>query len=156
MEARARGATAEVSGVDEVPTDADALFGYLQDGKYKSFARESEAHRSVGPHPSPDLVETSTVHAYFNGPMDASLKAGNGTHPKGAAIVKEFYDESNQLSGWAVSVKTDEDSQNGQGWYWYEIVSTTDGSNPVAADNGVALCWGCHLTGRDFVLSSYP
>ena len=23
-------------------------------------------------------------------------------------------------------------------------------------DLGVALCWGCHATGRDFVLSKYP
>ncbi|NNG15806.1 MAG: cytochrome P460 family protein [Gemmatimonadales bacterium] len=145
-----------LTGDDDVPTSADALFEYLQAGKYTSFAREAEAHKSVGPHPSPDLVAKSTVRAYFNGPMDASLKAGNATHPKGSAIVKEFYDDNDQLSGWAVAVKAEDDSQNGQGWYWYEVLSTTDGSSPVAADKGVALCWGCHLTGRDFVLSSYP
>jgi hypothetical protein len=88
--------------------------------------------------------------------MDASLKAGSDTHPQGSSIVKEFYDDTGALSGWAVSVKTQDDSQEGQGWYWYEILNTTDGSDPFVADQGVALCWGCHTTGRDFVLSNYP
>lgn len=149
-------AAGAVSGADAVPTDKDELFSYLQAGTYKSFAREAEPHTSVGPHPSPDLRPSSNVVAFFNSPMDASLKAGNATHPKGSANVKEFYDSDGQLSGWAVSVKTAEDSQNGQAWYWYEILSTTDGGDPVAAATGVALCAGCHLTGRDFVLSKYP
>lgn len=149
-------ATVPLAGDDEVPTDSDELFAYLQAGSYKGFATEAAAHTSVGPHPSSALQPSSTVQAYFNSAMDASLKAGNTTHPAGAAIVKEFFDGSGELIGWAASVKTDDDSQNGQGWYWYEVLSTTDNSNPVAAANGVALCWGCHATGRDFVLSSYP
>ncbi len=155
-EAAASAKAETVSGADAVPTDKDELFSYLQAGTYKSFAREAEPHTSVGPHPSPQLQPSSNVVAFFNGPMDASLKAGNATHPKGAAIVKEFHDSDGQLSGWAVSVKTVADSQNGQGWYWYEILSTTDGSDPVAAANGVALCAGCHSTGKDLVLSKYP
>jgi hypothetical protein len=157
-EAAEEGATASATptGADVVPTNKDELFSYLQAGTYKSFAREAEPHTSVGPHPSPAAQPSSTVVAFFNGPMDASLKAGNATHPKGAAIVKEFHDSDGQLSGWAVSVKTAEDSQNGQGWYWYEILSTTDGGDPVAAANGVALCAGCHATGKDLVLSKYP
>jgi hypothetical protein len=149
-------ASGAATGADVVPTDKDELFSYLQAGTYKSFAREAEPHTSVGPHPSPALQPSSNVVAFFNSPVDASLKAGNATHPKGAAIVKEFYDPDGQLSGWAVSVKTAEDSQNGQSWYWYEVLSTTDGSDPVAAANGVALCAGCHSTGKDFVLSKYP
>ena len=53
-------------------------------------------------------------------------------------------------------VKTDGDSQRGDGWFWYEITSTTDGSTPVASGNGVPLCFGCHFTGNDFVLTRYP
>jgi len=147
---------AVLSGADIVPTDAAALFAYLQAGTYKSFASESAAHESVGPHPSPDLQQSSMVQAYFNSAMDASLKAENMVHPRGSAIVKEFQNGAGAVSGWAVSVKTGDESDSGQGWYWYEVLSTTDGSNPVAAGNGVALCWGCHFTGRDFVLSDYP
>jgi len=147
---------AGVTGDDVVPVELDALFAYLQAGSYKGFASETDAHTSVGPHPSSALQPTSTVRAFFNSAMDASLKAGNDTHPQGSAIVKEFLDGGGDLIGWAVSVKTDADSQNGQGWYWYENLSTTDNSSPVAAANGVGLCFGCHVTGNDFVLSSYP
>ena len=149
-------AEADISAADAVPTSADELFGYLQSGAYRSFAKEAEPHTSVGPHPSPDLQQSSTVLAYFNGPLDASLKAGSSEHPAGAAAVKEFYGDDGEVSGWAVAVKTQSDSGQGQNWYWYEVLSTTDGSDPVAADLGVALCWGCHATGRDFVLSKYP
>ena len=149
-------AAVEVSGADAVPTSADELFAYLQSGAYKSFARDAEKHTSVGPHPSPELQQSSTVLAHFNGPLDASLKAGSASHPAGSAAVKEFYGDDGEVSGWAVAVKTQEDSGQGQNWFWYEVLSTTDGSEPVAADLGVALCWGCHATGRDFVLSKYP
>ena len=53
-------------------------------------------------------------------------------------------------------VKTSDDSDNGKGWFWYEITSTRSGSDPVAAGNGVQLCQGCHFIGRDFVLTTYP
>ena len=141
---------------DTVPTDADALFVYLQEGGYKEFAHEEERHTSTGPHPDPQVRETHTVIAFFNSGLDASLKAGNEAHPEGSAAVKEFYDADGELSGWAVSVKTQAESATGQGWYWYEVTSVTDGSSPVAAGNGVALCWGCHASGNDFVLSRYP
>ncbi len=82
--------------------------------------------------------------------------AGNEAHPQGSAAVKEFYNDDDERTGWAVAVKVDEDSQGGRGWFWYEVLSTTDGTNPVAADKGVPLCYGCHQTGKDFVLSKYP
>ena len=141
---------------DTVPTDADALFTYLQEGGYKGFAHEAEKHTSTGPHPDPNSRESHQVIAFFNSGLDASLKAGNEAHPEGSAAVKEFYGADGELDGWAVSVKTQAESATGQGWYWYEITSVTDGSSPVSAGNGVALCWGCHASGNDFVLSRYP
>ncbi len=145
-----------ISVSDTVPTDADALFVYLQEGRYKEFAHEEERHTSTGPHPDPQVRESHTVIAFFNSALDASLKAGNEAHPEGSAAVKEFYDADGERTGWAVSVKTQAESATGQGWYWYEVTSVTDGSSPVAAGNGVALCWGCHASGNDFVLSRYP
>ncbi len=53
-------------------------------------------------------------------------------------------------------MKTAAASDDGKGWYWYEVKSTTDNRRPVAAANGVTLCSGCHTAGRDFVLSTYP
>ena len=154
--ASAAGFAGPIAVSDTVPTDADALFTYLQEGGYKEFAHEEERHTSTGPHPDPQVRETHTVIAFFNSGLDASLKSGNGEHPEGSAAVKEFYDANGDLSGWAVSVKTQAESATGQGWYWYEVTSVTDGSSPVAAGNGVALCWGCHASGNDFVLSRYP
>ena len=89
--------------------------------------------------------------------MDASLKAGNDSHPAGAAIVKEMYDEKgDRLMGWAVMVKTGSESDGGKGWFWYETTNTEDAADTVAAGNGVPGCFGCHSVGTDFVLTSVP
>ena len=88
--------------------------------------------------------------------INASRRAGNSSHPAGSSIVKEMYDADNALQGWAVMVKTAANSDGGKGWFWYEVTSTTDGSKPVAAGNGVPLCFGCHSVGMDFVLTKFP
>jgi hypothetical protein len=67
-----------------------------------------------------------------------------------------MYSESGELVGWAVMVKTQEDSAGGQGWFWYETTNTSESSDIVAAGNGVPLCVGCHFTGTEFVLTDYP
>ncbi len=146
--------TAETIRVDSVvPTDKDSLFKYLQNGSYKTFAaKESANHATRGPHTSFGLP----VRVFVDPKLDASLRAGNASHPAGSAVVKEMYDAVGKLQGWAVMVKTHADSEGGKGWFWYENTSTTTGSNPVAAGNGVTLCSGCHFTGTDFVLTGYP
>ena len=136
-----------------VPTNKNDLFKYLQDGSYKQFAaKESSNHPSAGPHTKIGLP----VRVFLDPKLDASLKAGNSEHPAGSSAVKEMYDASGKLQGWAAMVKTQADSQTGAGWFWYEVTSTTDGSTPVASGNGVPLCFGCHFTGNDFVLTGYP
>jgi hypothetical protein len=131
-----------------VPTAGVDLFKYLQSGAYKSFSHESKVHRSQGPH--------GNVITYVNPILEGSLKAQNEVHPVGAAAVKELYGGNNKLTGWSVSVKTQVESEEGKGWYWYEIFSTTDGSRPLADGKGVALCTGCHAAGRDLVRIAYP
>ncbi len=152
--AGAMAATAETARVNSVvPTEKDRLFRYLQGGSYKEFAaKESAAHPTRGPHTKFGLA----VRVFLDPKLDASLRAGNASHPAGSAAVKEMYDASGNLQGWAVMVKTQAESDGGKGWYWYENTSTTSGSNPVAAGNGVTLCLGCPFPGKDFVLSGYP
>ncbi len=136
-----------------VPTEIAALFQYLQAGEYKKFkAQESDTHPSAGPHTKFGLP----VRVFMDPTIDASLKAGNKSHPIGSSVVKEMYDATKKLMGWAVMVKTNTDSNGGKGWFWYEVISTTDGTKPVAAGNGVAMCAGCHGLGKDFVLSKHP
>jgi hypothetical protein len=146
--------TAETAQVDSiVPVTKDNLFSYLQAGSYKRLAaKESDNHPTRGPHTKIGWP----VRVFLSPKLDASLKAGNTSHPAGSAAVKEMYDSSGKLQGWAVMVKTAADSAGGKGWFWYEVTSTTDGSKPVATGNGVPLCFGCHFTGRDFVLTDYP
>jgi hypothetical protein len=146
--------TAETSAVDSiVPVTKDELFSYLQAGSYKDFAaQESDQHPTSGPHTKAGWP----VRVFLGPKLDASLNAGNVSHPAGSSVVKEMYDASGKLQGWAVMVKTSADSANGKGWFWYEVTSTTDGSKPVAIGNGVPLCAGCHFVGRDYVLTGYP
>ena len=146
--------TAETPDVDSaVPTDQEDLFRYLKGGTYKNFAaQESGPHPTRGPHTNLGWP----VRVFLDPIISASLAAGNDSHPKGSSIVKEMYDGDGDLQGWAVMVKTSNDSANGKGWFWYEVTSTKSGSDPVAIGNGVQLCQGCHFIGKDFVLTGYP
>jgi hypothetical protein len=134
---------------DVPPTESEALLKWLQAGSYKTWVKESAPHKSLGPHPA-------QVITHLNPALDRSLGAKGAAHPKGSAAVKELFDASGKLSGWAVSVKTSQDSQGGDGWFWYEILGTTASGNVVAKANGVPLCVGCHAPGRDFVLIEHP
>ncbi len=84
-------------------------------------------------------------------PLDKSMKAGNDSHPEGAAAVKEIY-ENAKLKGWAVSVKTQADSDNGKGWYWYEVVSPTDASQICRRRSRFGLVCGLPLSRQGLCL----
>jgi hypothetical protein len=133
----------------EVPAEKTALFAYLKAGSYKGFAAESAPHKSSGPH-------SGNVRVFLNPVLQASLEAKNTVHPKGAAAVKELNVSGDQPGGWAVFVKTGDDSAGGDGLYWYETLNTQDGSNPPYEGQGVGICKGCHSGGTDFYLSEYP
>lgn len=139
------------SGGGEVapPTEQNAIFQWLQGGSYTGWKAESGVHPSSGPH-------GGGVRTFVNAALFDSLAAGNTVHPKGAAAVKELYGDGSAVEGWAVELKTADDSAGGQGWYWYEIYSATDPSNPVAAGNGKSLCFNCHDGGTDYVLTPFP
>jgi len=124
------------------------MFTWLQKGDYKAWAKESASHQSTGPH-------GGKVRTYVNAPLVTSLTAKNPQHPKGAATVKEFINSSDVVTGWAVSVKTQDDSANGAGWYWYEVFSTTDGASPIEGQ-AKPLCNNCHVGGSDYVLTPFP
>lgn len=142
-------ACAAPAAAADPPAEAAGLYAFLKSGGYKGWARESAPHPSRGPHPT-------RVVAYFNPALAASMQSAAGEHPKGAVAVKELFDADGRLAGWAAAIKTAERSAAGKGWYWYEVLSVSEGARPVAAAQGVPLCFGCHAPGRDFVLSEYP
>ncbi len=132
----------------DLPTQPQALLTFLQAKSYASFAAESAAHPSAGPHGS--------VRTFVGPKLDQSLAAGNTTHPPGSGTVKELFDSNGDPNGWAVWVKTQTDSAGGDGIYWYEIFGDGTGT-PVADGQGVPLCKKCHAASTsDFFLGIYP
>ena len=92
----------------------------------------------------------------MNEVLESSLRAGSESHPIGSEAVKEMFSADGTLEGWAVMVKTQAGSDGGKGWFWYEVASVEPDAAPVASGNGIPLCFGCHSTGADYVLSDYP
>ncbi len=136
-----------------VPTEDRALHDYLRASSYSQMSTiESGRHPSAGPH----ARFGAPVRVFMNETLAASLESGNGEHPIGSEAVKEMYTADGTLEGWAVMVKTQDASDGGQGWFWYEATSTEPGADPFMSGNGIPLCFGCHASGNDYVLTRWP
>jgi len=137
----------------DIPLDKETLFTYLKEGKYKSFSnKEKEMHASLGPHQKLGLP----VRVFMNDLIAESLENGNDEHPLGSIIVKEMFTEDKSPYGWAVMVKTQDKSDNGNGWFWYEVTDDNDASKIAAIGNGVEGCYSCHAIGEDMVRTAFP
>jgi len=147
-------ASTPASSPSRAPLDGDELFSFLQDGIYKKFPHQDSATRpGRGPHTAIGLP----VKAFYNKILAKSLNEGADAHPAGSTAVKEMYTADGQLQGWAVMTKTGDDSDQGRGWFWYEVTSTTDPSSLQAIGNGVPGCVGCHSrASTDLNRSGYP
>ena len=134
----------DVDGL-EVPVGAE-LQEWLAAGGYQDLPGESQIHESSGPH--------GRVRSFLSVGLEESLAAG-GEHPRGVASIKELYD-GDRLNGWAVSVKIDDDSADGEGWYWYEVFDTAPDATPWVDGTGADHCADCHGSGRDYIRLPYP
>lgn len=132
--------------VGEVPTNPDALYAWLEAGRYDDWDAEPERHPTAGPH-------GDEVRTFFDVTLAASLESENVVHQVEAAAVKELYNDD-ALTGWAVMVKTKPASDAGS-WYFYEILDRSKPNAPIEGQ-GKSLCAGCHSAGTDFVLSDWP
>lgn len=143
----ATSAMGETSQSDSSKSYNDRLFGWLSKKSYQQYEGDKTIHPSLaGPKVHGD------VRTYLNPKLANSFKAGNTTHPIGSVAVKELY-KDDSLIGWVASVKAKEDDGKGNGWYWYENLSTTDGTNPIVYGLGAQMCTGCHAPGNDFLLT---
>lgn len=144
------GSDAVDAPVGDVPATAASLNAWLREKKYASFRGESAVHSSSGPH--------GKVRTFVNESLAASLDAASASHPRGAAAIKELYaSDGVTLTGWAVEVKVEAESNAGKGWYWYEVFDTAPGATPVADGTGLPGCTGCHGSGaRDYFKSPWP
>lgn len=88
----------------------------------------------------------------------ASDPTGTAPWPKGAASVKEIYQDETDTApvGYAAYVKTDANSANGANWYWYlrasvKLAYFPQDEDGVSADSqggasvAKAICVSCHL-----------
>jgi hypothetical protein len=131
----------------EIPVGADLLQPWLADRAYADFAGESAVHESSGPH--------GPVRTFLSPGLVASLETGAGVHPRGVAAIKELY-VGDTLDGWVVSVKIDDDSAGGAGWYWYEVFDPAPDAKPVVNGTSADGCVGCHDAGIDYVRIGFP
>jgi len=142
------GAGAASSGLD-APDNASALQAFLDAKQYSGWAKEAAFHASSGPH-------GDAVRVYYSPKAVAALKGGADTLPAGAATVKELT-SGGSLYGWAVWVKVQDATDNGKGFYWYEIIHQGGGNNSIYGNAlGSDDCVGCHVAGKDYNLSTLP
>ena len=139
----AMGAMGESSADVKQDDYANKVFEWLKKGGYKRYKAESAVH------PSSTGAVHGDVRTYVNDKLDCSMMSGAKEHPVGSASIKELYKDG-KLYGWAAAIKA-KSGAKANGWYWYEVLSTTDNSNPVAASLGSAKCAGCHSVGTDFI-----
>jgi hypothetical protein len=128
-------------------TDVEA---WLATGVYENWACETASHpqMKVSPHGMNRICSNDLV-ANFTGGVGAE-------RPAGSASVKELYDDSNTLVGYAVAVKLAAASDAGKNWYWYERVPLDSTAAPHDAKTGVvadglggsgtplSICVSCH------------
>jgi hypothetical protein len=127
------------------PTEAAALRAWLEAGSYLDWQAESAPHPGTGPH-------FGVVRVFVNDDLFASLTDELPQHPAGAAAVKELYGNAGStVRGWAVMVKIQDDSDAGNGWYWFETFGSFS-----SGGIGIRGCTTCHSTGRDFVRIPFP
>lgn len=165
----AGGGGATVPGDAQTPAQgAAAVEAWLAKGDYKKWKCETALHEARSPSP----------HGFNRICVNDALAAkatGTDDWPKGAAAVKELYAGATDTApvGYAVELKTADDSGGGAGWYWYERVpldsAAPHDSKGVVADGAgnagtpKSICVGCHTAagsdaahtpspgGRDFV-----
>ena len=120
-------------------TNGADVEAWLKKGSYLDWSCETASHPQikVSPHGQNRICSNDAIVAF-------SGKVGD-ERPKGSAAVKELYDDSAKLVGYAVSVKLADTSNGGDNWYWYERM----GSSVVADGNGNSgaphsICVSCH------------
>jgi len=137
------GPTGDAGAAIPIGTQAE-LDAWLQSGAYKSWACEAAAHdRRPGSGHSRNRICVNPA---------LGQDKGAGPYPVGAASVKELYDGSGAVNGYAVYVKV-KPGAAGDTWFWYERI----GSSVVARSEGASLCVGCHSGApRDHVFTASP
>lgn len=134
--------TSPASDEQTPPMGASAVEAWLATGAYRDWHCEPMVHSARAPSP----------HGYnriCSNDALAGAASGNGPFPRGSAAVKELFagpDEA-RPTGYAVSLKTEADSDGGASWYWYERLPSgtlvADGLGERGPER--SICVGCHV-----------
>lgn len=121
-------------------SSAEKLEAWLTKADYKTWSCETVEHPQVGVSPhGKNRICSNGLAAGFGGTT-------TDERPLGTASVKELYDDSSKLVGYAVAVKVTAQSAAGGGWYWYERIPQTGVVANGLGDAGApkTVCVGCH------------
>ncbi len=93
------------------------------------------------------------MRTFLNDTLLTSFEQGLTAHPVDSVAVKELWGNGDAIIGWAIEVKVQADSANGDGWYWYEKIDNSE----IGGGTGIGTCTGCHGGGgTDYVLTPFP
>lgn len=140
---------ADATGALDAPDEEAALLAFLDSKSYAGWAKEAEPHASAGPH-------RGTVRVHYSPKAALARSSDAQTFPAGAASVKELMRDGS-LYGYAVWVKVQDATDEGNGFFWYEIIEDENGEKSVYGNSlGSGVCVSCHSAGRDYDLSTLP
>lgn len=133
----------------DAPDSEQALLAFIAGKQYVGWAHEADYHVSAGPH-------GDHVKVFYSPKAAAALTAKAGTFPAGAAAIKEL-SSGFSVYGYAVWVKVQDATDNGNGFFWYEIIHQGGGQDSIYGNaRGSGDCVGCHSAGKDYDLSTEP
>ena len=143
------------AGSDQLPpvTNGADVEAWLAKGSYLGWHCETTSHSAmkVSPHGTNRVCINDLIEKFTGGVA--------AERPKNSAAVKELYDDSMTLVGYAVEVKLADTSEGGKNWYWYERVprespAPHDANGVVADGKGLTpetvseykgkICVACH------------
>jgi hypothetical protein len=133
----------------DAPDNEQDLLAFIAAKQYASWAKEADYHKSAGPH-------GDHVKVFYSPKAAAALTAGAATFPAGAAAIKEL-SSGTSVYGYSFWVKVQDATDNGNGFFWYEIIHHGGGNDSIYGNaRGSGDCVGCHAAGKDYDLSTEP
>lgn len=125
-------------GPSTPPSGAKEMSDFARTGEHRAWPSEEAPHASTGPH--------GRVRTFVNPLLFDSLRSDATSHPAGSIAIKELFDGSDKLTGYAIDWKP-EDGR----WRFFEGFEPA--YDEYFFEGTENLCANCHRPGKDFVLT---
>ncbi|HLL54193.1 MAG TPA: hypothetical protein VK447_11635 [Myxococcaceae bacterium] len=134
--------------VDGLDTSRDGIARFLREDSWRSWTGDAQPRAPLRNSPH------GFVRVFFNPKLEASLRTNALTHPVGSIAVKESYaSDGVTVAAQLLEVKVAEGAAKDT-WLYFEA-TPPDYRQPYYG-RGIQVCTGCHVDGRDFVISPLP